>query len=208
MATSDNGDASGDTSSGPSSDFESAAQRETAEMKAVTTDAAELFRSSELFQGLTPEEVREIVHVSEFQRLEPEECLFEQGDPSEALYVIQSGTVEVRSQTDVGEEVVLAELSTGSVVGEMSIIGGGKRSAKVEAIDEVELFRLSREAFQSLRAQDRPAAYKIIVRLSKTLGERRRRTDARIQEVFEDPAEHLEDFEEQVHELIGNIRKA
>lgn len=181
---------------------------ETTEMEAHQSDAAELFRSSELFEGLTPEEVREIIHVSERRSLEADEWLFEKGDDAEALFVVDDGDLEVVTRTEVGEEVVLAELGSGAVVGEMSIIGGGTRSASVMACSETELFRLSREAFQSLREQDRPAAYKIIVRLAKTLGDRRRRTDARIQEVFDDPAEHLDQFEEQVHEMLGQIRKA
>jgi CRP-like cAMP-binding protein len=188
-------------------DFEESAG-ETTEMEAHQSEAAELFRSSELFEGLTPEEVREIIHVSERRSLEADEWLFEQGDDAEALFVVDEGDLEVISRTEVGEEVVLAQLGSEAVVGEMSIIGGGTRSASVVARSETELFRLSREAFQSLRDQDRPAAYKIIVRLAKTLGDRRRRTDARIQEVFDDPAEHLEQFEEQVHEMLGQIRKA
>ena len=182
--------------------------RETAEMRGVMVDTAELFRSSRLFQGLTPEEVREIIHVSEHLVLPEGESLFEQGDPARAMYVVAKGRLQVTSRTKVGEEVVLAELEKGTVVGEMSIIGGGSRSASVAAMAESELFRLSRDAFESLRSQDRPAAYKIIVRLARMLGDRRRRTDARIQEVFEDPSEHLEDFEEQVHEMLGQIRKA
>lgn len=183
-------------------------RRETAEMRSALTGTAALFRSSELFKGLTPEEVREIIHVSERMQLEEGETLFEQGDPSRALYVIEAGQVQVRSRTEGGEDIVLAELGSGTVVGEMSIISGGSRSATVVALEELQLFRLSRESFESLRGQDRPAAYKIIVRLARTLGERRRETDARVQEVFDDPAKHLDEFEKQVHEMLGQIRKA
>ena len=182
--------------------------RETAEMDGVMSRTTELFRSSELFEGLTPEEVREIIHVSRHMSLEAGECLFEQGDPSEAMYVVGDGRLQVLAQTPVGEEVVLAELESGAVVGEMSIIGGGERSARVEVLEETTLFRLARDSFESLREQNRPAAYKLILRLARMLGDRRRSTDARIQEVFQDPAEHLEDFEEQVHEMLGQIRKA
>lgn len=181
---------------------------QTAELKAARTGAAELFRSSELFQGLTPEEIREIIHVADYVELEADEALFEQGEPSEALYVIASGRLEVRARTPIGEEVVLAELESGAVVGEMSIIGGGERSASVEALTPAELYSVSRDAFDTLRRQDRPAAYKIILRLTKVLGDRRRRADARIRDVFEDPDEHLDEFEEQVHEMLGSIRKA
>ena len=184
------------------------ALRETTEMSGVMTDTTELLRTCELFGDLTPEELREIVQVSEYMALEPGECLFEQGESAEAMFVVADGRLQVRSRTPVGEEVVLAELEAGAIVGEMSIIGGGERSASVEALEEANLFRLARDSFEALRAQNRPAAYKLILRLARMLGDRRRNTDARIQEVFEDPAEHLEDFETQVHEMLGQIRKA
>lgn len=183
--------------------------RETAEMQSTLDGAEELFRSSEIFVGLTPEEIREIVHIAEYITLDAGDFLFEQGGTSEAMYIIAEGRLEVRRHTNVGEEVVLAELARGTVVGEMSIIGkGGERSATVEALSSADLYSVSREAFDLLRDQNRPAAYKIILRLAEVLGDRRRRADARIRDVFEDPDEHLDDFEEQVHEMLGSIRKA
>lgn len=177
-------------------------------MAGMLSEAADLFRSSEIFEGLTPEEIREIIQLAEYRALDKGDFLFEEGDPSDALYVVADGAMEVRSQTPGGESTVLAELGPGSVVGEMSLLGGGERSATVEALREVELFRVSRSAFDSLRSQNRPVAYKLIMRLARLLGERRRETDARIQEVFRDPAEHLESFEEQVHEMLGQLKKA
>jgi CRP-like cAMP-binding protein len=63
-------------------------------------------------------------------------------------------------------------------------------------LTDTRLVELSREAFDSLRAQNRPAAYKIIVRLARALGDRRREADARIREVFDDPADKLEEFDD------------
>jgi len=182
--------------------------RETPEMAGMLSETADLFRSSEIFEGLTTEEIREIIQLAEHRALNAGDLLFEEGDDAEALYVVADGAVEVRSQAPGGEPIVLADLGPGSVVGEMSILEGGERSATVEALRNAELFRVSRGAFESLRSQDHPVAYKIIMGLCRLLGERRRETDERVQEVFRDPAEHLEDFEEQVHEMLGKIKKA
>jgi len=182
-------------------------RRETAEMAGMLSEAADLFRSSPIFEGLTPEQIRELIQHAEHRALDRGDILFEQGEGAEALYVVADGRVEVRSRTAGGESTVLAELGPGSVVGEMSIIGGGERSATAEAVRAVELFRLSRGAFETLRDQNRPVAYEILMRLARVLGERRRETDARVEDVFRDPAEHLEEFEEQVHEMLGKLRK-
>lgn len=176
-------------------------------MAGMLSEAADLFRASEVFEGLTPEEIREIIHLSEYRALDSGDLLFEEGEPSDALYVVADGEVEVRSQKAGGGSTVLAELGPGSVVGEMSLIEGGERSATVEALREVELFRVDHEAFDSLRAQNRPVAYKLVMRIARLLGERRRETDARVQEVFLDPDEHLESFEEQVHDMLGKLKK-
>jgi CRP-like cAMP-binding protein len=182
--------------------------RETPEMAGMMSEAAALFRSSEIFEGLTPEELREIIQLAEHRALDAGDLLFAEGDDAEALYVVADGAVEVRSHSPGGEPIVLADLGPGSVVGEMSILEGGERSATVEALRNAELFRVSRGAFESLRSRDHPVAYKIIMGLCRLLGERRRETDERVQKVFRDPAEHLEDFEEQVHEMLGKIKKA
>ncbi len=172
------------------------------------SDATSLFQSIDLFQTLTRDELEEIVDLTESISLTSGEVLFEQGTHSEALYVIESGCLEVRSVASVGQEIVLAELEAGTVVGEMSIIERSPRSATVEALETTHLFRLARDDFETLRRRDHASAYKLILQLASTLGERRREADDRIREVFDDPENHLETFEEQVHQMLAHLHKA
>ena len=172
-----------------------------------SSDAEHLFSETNLFRGLSTDEVREIVRVSEQRSIEAGEKLFEQGDAARALYMVQSGEFEVSASGDFGGEVILAHLGPGAVVGEMALLEGGKRSATVEAISECVVFELSHEAFKALRARKRHAAYKMILNLAATLGDRRRHADARVWEVFDNPAQHIDDFESQLHELLVRMRQ-
>ncbi len=172
-----------------------------------SSDAEHLFGETNLFRGLSTEEVREIVRVSEQRTIAPGDRLFAQGDNARALYMIQSGEFEVSTVTDFGGHLVLAHLGPGSVVGEMALLEGGSRSATVEAISECVIFELSHDAFSSLRAKRRHAAYKLILNLASTLGDRRRQADARVWEVFDNPAQHIDAFESQLHELMARLRK-
>lgn len=167
-----------------------------------------IFTSIELFKGLSGQEVREMVRACKEVRYEPGEVLFKQGDDANALYIVGQGELEVVANSPVGEKVVLAVLGTGTVVGEMSLIEGGPRSATVEAVSQCRIFRLDHESFDAMRKARRPAAYKIILGLATTVGERRRQTDARVQEVFSDPASHIDSFESQLHEMLGRMRKS
>lgn len=161
----------------------------------------------ELFDALSPAEVGEIVDICEVLKMNSGERLFRQGDEANALYIVASGGVQVKSTTPAGAEVVLAKLGAGSVVGEMSLIAGGVRSATVDVIGEATILRLSHGAFDALRKAGSMAAYRVVLRLARILGERRRSTEARVKQVFSDPAEFLEDFESQVHEMLGRLKK-
>ncbi|RVU42191.1 cyclic nucleotide-binding domain-containing protein [Lujinxingia sediminis] len=175
---------------------------------ARTADLRAVFESLELFQTLSASEVSEVVGACTAEALEAHTLLFEQGDESDALYIVRSGTLEVSAVSPLGEKVVLATLGQGTVVGEMSLIEGGPRSATVSVVDEVEVLKLSRASFEAMRRAGSKAAYKIILGLARTVGERRRRTDERVEEVFLDPDDHIDAFESQLHDMLGRLRKA
>lgn len=162
----------------------------------------------ELFASLSGDEVRKVLRVCDHIHFDAGERLFEQGDDADALFIISQGELEVIGQSPMGEKVVFAILGPGTVVGEMSLIEGGPRSATVEAVSPCEIFRLSRETFDAMRQQDAPAAYKIILSLAATVDQRRRETDARVRQVFEDPDSHIDEFESQLHEMLGRMRKS
>ena len=172
-----------------------------------TLDAEHLFAETNLFRGLSTEEVREIVRVCDQKSVSAGDILFKQGDTARALFMIQSGEFEVSAITEFGAEVTLAHLGPGAVLGEMALLEGGLRSATVEALSECVVFELSHSAFHSLRTKKRHAAYKLILNLAATLGDRRRHADARVWEVFENPAEHIDSFESQLNDLMARMKK-
>lgn len=161
-----------------------------------------------LFDALSLAEIAEIVEACEVVEMAAGEALFRQGNPATALYIIASGEVQVQSKTPAGANVLLATLGGGSVVGEMSLIAGGPRSATVKVTEDATVLRLTHAAFDALREAKSMAAYRVVLRLARILGERRRRTEARVNQVFADPAEFLDEFESQVHDMLGHLKKA
>ncbi|MDX2154815.1 MAG: cyclic nucleotide-binding domain-containing protein [Bryobacteraceae bacterium] len=83
-------------------------------------------RSVPAFQSLSGEfldHLRSRVDLVDYQ---PGQVIFQQGDPSNAFYLIRLGFVKV-SQQFAGGEMVLAYLSRGSYFGEMGILPAGVR---------------------------------------------------------------------------------
>lgn len=170
--------------------------------------ARQLFAEIELFEALDDDQIDEIVAACEQIRYDAGQVLFEQGDEADALFIIGDGQLEVVGQSPMGEKVVLAVLEPGTVVGEMSLIEGGPRSATVEAVTDCLIYRLDHDTFDQMRRQHKAVAYEIILALAATVGDRRRSTDERVRQVFDDPASHIDSFESQLNEMLGQLRKS
>jgi NTE family protein/lysophospholipid hydrolase len=83
--------------------------------------------------------------------------LFQQGDPSDAMYLVLRGALEVAMDHPELGTIVVGRIGPGEPVGEMQILSGGRRTATVVATAESELARIGRAAIERLASQD-PAA--------------------------------------------------
>ncbi len=93
-----------------------------------------------LFSELDAESFIETVKRLRYQRFGIGSKLLSEGERGDTLLIIASGHVEVSK-----EGTRLAKLGPGAVIGEMALLTGAPRSASVEAVEEVEIFELSRE---------------------------------------------------------------
>jgi len=116
---------------------------------------------SELFEGAVAHDLRD------------GEVLFRAGDVGDGCYRIQTGLVKVVVTSQQGEERIVSLLGPDAIVGELSMIDGGPRSASVVAIANCSLSFLSRAKFQTcIEAHPELTSY-----LMKTLARRLRGTD-------------------------------
>jgi uncharacterized membrane protein len=98
------------------------------------------------------------------------QVLFNYGEPGDCLYVIRSGKAEVFFKDDTGTRIVLEIAGSGDVVGELSPLDGGPRTASVVVTEALDALRLDRgDLDQFLRSH--PAA---AIDLLSTLGRRLR----------------------------------
>ena len=83
------------------------------------------------------------------QKLKKGDVLFREGDESDAMYVIKSGRIAI-TKAKGNSEVILAELKTGEMLGEMAFFDNKPRSAGAKALMETEIISLP---FNALHAQ-------------------------------------------------------
>src|SRR5690349_15912241 len=83
--------------------------------------------------------------------------LFHQGEPADAVYVVASGCLGVFRHDDddvtEGGPALIADITPGNIVGEMSLLSHGKRTRSVAALRDSEVWRLARGSFDKLTAR-------------------------------------------------------
>jgi CRP/FNR family cyclic AMP-dependent transcriptional regulator len=78
------------------------------------------------------------------------ESVFSQGDPTHAVYYIQSGTVKLTVVSVSGKEAVIAHLAAGSFFGEACLAGERMRTASANALQPCTVVRIEKNAMQEL----------------------------------------------------------
>ena len=134
-----------------------------------------------LFSSLTEEELVEIIRAIQPLNLSEGDFLFQEGDDADAAFVLQTGSLSVYLDRSHGR-VDLASLEAGSIIGEITLIDGGQRTATVRATSDCALCRLDKKEFDFLRRNLRPSAYKLIKEITTTVCNRLRDTNQLIQE--------------------------
>lgn len=105
------------------------------------------------------------------------EVVFEEGQPGDALFVIQAGQVELVRQSEDGSRLV-ARYGPGEFFGEIAVLLGQPRTARAIAVADARLLQLDRATFEAM-CVDRPEiALRVIQRLAERAIELERRLAA------------------------------
>lgn len=88
--------------------------------------------------------------------------LVNEGDESEALYVILSGRVKVYAGDESGKEVILDILDAGEFFGELALLDQAPRSASVMTLEPSRCLVVSRPEFNQCLAQNPDLALGLI----------------------------------------------
>jgi CRP-like cAMP-binding protein len=127
-----------------------AAPRRKAPRQAPPTPVPTSLLSQPLFDDLSPSEAALLGLFVQRESAEAGQVVVRQGDEGEALYLIESGQVEVRARDEAGEEILIAKLGPGHYFGEIALVSGGPRNADVVALTPLTLLRLDRSGYELL----------------------------------------------------------
>src|SRR5215218_10733522 len=99
---------------------------------------ADLLADIPLFRSLDELECTTLASMVDEVQLPAGQTIFEYGAPGDSLFIIRSGEVEVFLTDDTGNRIVLERNGPGDVIGEISLLAPGPRSASAVAASDVE----------------------------------------------------------------------
>jgi len=146
-------------------------------------DVARALRSTELFAGLAPAALAQLVASAQTRLLEPGEVLFHRGDPATGLVVVVDGRLKVGLVSRDGTELLLSVAGRGDTLGELSVADGGARSVTITALHPTCVLLLDRQAVLAC-VRSEPAVLDVLLATLAELA--RRRTDECADLVFLD----------------------
>jgi CRP/FNR family cyclic AMP-dependent transcriptional regulator len=97
-----------------------------------------LRKNSNLFDLLTQEQRDALLEIGERRTFEVDQPLFEQGDPHDGIYLIETGRVSSYYLAPSGRQITLAYWFPGNLVGALSVFGGGSRMWGSSAVERSE----------------------------------------------------------------------
>ena len=129
-----------------------------------------------LFEDLNRREliaVEQILHRRQYQR---NEVIFRQGERGIGMYILEKGVVTISSEPVIHE---LFELQEGDFFGEVALLDELPRSATAVAKTDCDIFGFFQPDLFGLIERDSRLGVKIVVRVSRIIGQRLRQANER-----------------------------
>jgi CRP-like cAMP-binding protein len=129
----------------------------------------------ELFKNLSSSELGHVAQGLHARTYRPGEIVFVEGDIGRALFILESGEVQLNRQGPDGKSVPLYTLKPGEFFGEMALLESLPRSATAVATQTSRLHLLYRSKLESLLHAEPRVGAAIMGHLARLLSARLRR---------------------------------
>src|ERR1700690_2631168 len=103
-----------------------------------------------LFQGISRREFGHLFQALVSRAYAPGEILFHEGDVGRALFILETGHVEITRTTGKGDTDRVAVLNPGDYFGEMSLLDERPRTATAAAMEPVCAYLLYKTELEKL----------------------------------------------------------
>ncbi len=144
----------------------------------------EVVKRSELFQGMTPMQIKKIVLLGHIRDLAADDYIVRQGERERTMYMILEGAARVELETEGGARANLRELSEGEIFGEIALVNEVGRTASVIANRATKVLSLDWDSLERIRKIFPRISTRFFLNISRVLGTRLADTSEQLAEAF------------------------
>ncbi|MDX2060905.1 MAG: cyclic nucleotide-binding domain-containing protein [Gemmatimonadales bacterium] len=148
-------------------------------------ERADLLDETDWARRFTWQQIQSLaVHLRRY-RLDAGRVLFKEGDHDAFMAVVLSGGLEIHKHDLADQDRVVARVTRGRLVGEMSLLDGAARSATAIAAEPTDLLVLTKHEFHRLGANHPTLAFEVTLAIATVIAQLLRQTTGAL-------VEHLE----------------
>ncbi len=141
-----------------------------------SNEALELLARVPVFEGLAPHDLARVAQVAVPRSFAPGQVIFREGDASDTAYVVAQGHARALREhrgamegPGSGRSIALARFGPGDFFGELAMFDDEKRSATVEAIDDLRALAVLGHDMRRLLREHPDIAVQLVIGLARRL---------------------------------------
>jgi CRP/FNR family transcriptional regulator, cyclic AMP receptor protein len=138
-------------------------------MAATTQETIALLARVPVFEHLAPDDLGRVAGVAVPRRFEAHQVVFREGDDSDTCYIVRNGHARAVREHGDGRQITLAQFGPGDFFGELALFDTERRSATVEAVDELEAVAVLGADMRALMRRHPDIALKLLAALGGRL---------------------------------------
>ena len=136
----------------------------------------EHLRRSPLFSELSEEQLAHLASRVQHREYSAGDKICREGEPGNALFIVQSGEVKIAVASPTGPEIILALLDAGDTFGELALLDGSRRCASAVTLVPTKALVIYRDDFLQLIESDPEVNRAVLASLAQMV----RRTNKRV----------------------------
>ncbi|MCH6267544.1 Crp/Fnr family transcriptional regulator [Neobacillus citreus] len=129
-----------------------------------------------IFNHLEQEQMDEIMVAARSVSYKKGEIIYQAGDQSNALYIVNKGKIKIYRLSESGKEQLLRILTPGEFTGELALFNEGVHEAFAEAMADTQVCMIRRADLQALLLKFPSISLKILTEFSKRLEQSEKQT--------------------------------
>jgi CRP/FNR family transcriptional regulator, cyclic AMP receptor protein len=165
----------------------------------------EYMKELSLFKGFSQQELEILSTVFNVRRFADRQTVCREGDATASLFIVVAGGVEAYKDLGEGRRLALGTAGKNCLVGQKSLIDGGRRSAGMTAVGPTVVLECNRADFQRLFSANSVFAYKVIDFVVTDLSNRLRASDRSLEVMLQSPEQTLDTVLNTLSEVSGNL---